>query len=51
MDKVVAFKKDFDAGGASVTPELMKFLQKWLTEHIQTVDRGYSDFLNAKGVH
>ena len=51
VDKVVAFKKDFDAGGASVTPELMKFLQKWLTEHIQTVDRGYSDFLNAKGVH
>jgi hemerythrin-like metal-binding protein len=50
VDKVVSFKRDFDAGGASITPELMTFLQKWLTEHIQEVDQGYSDFLNAKGV-
>ena len=51
VDKVVAFKKDFDAGGASITPELMTFLQKWLTDHIQTVDQKYGDFLNAQGVH
>lgn len=51
INKVVAFKKDFDAGSASVTPELMAFLQKWLTDHIQTVDQGYSDFLNLKNVH
>lgn len=51
VNKVVAFKKDFDAGGASVTPELMTFLQKWLTDHIQSVDNKYGDFLNAHGVH
>ena len=51
VDKVVAFKKDFDAGGASITPELMTFLQKWLTDHIQSVDQKYGDFLNAHGVH
>ncbi len=51
IDKVVAFKKDFDAGGASITPELMTFLQKWLTDHIQSVDQKYGDFLNAHGVH
>jgi hemerythrin len=49
-DKVLAFKKDFDSGNASITPELMKFLQTWLTNHIHTVDQKYGDFLNAHGV-
>ena len=46
--KVVTFKKDFDAGIVSITPELMKFLQDWLTNHIQTVDRKYGEFINSK---
>ncbi len=50
-DKVVAFKKDFDAGSAAVSLELMTFLQDWLTHHIQTTDQKYGDFLNSKGVH
>lgn len=50
-DKVRAFKKDFEAGMAGITPELMRFLQSWLTNHIQTVDQKYSEFLNSKGVH
>ncbi|HET9408990.1 MAG TPA: bacteriohemerythrin [Candidatus Sulfotelmatobacter sp.] len=50
-DKVLAFKKDFDAGNSSITPELLTFLQQWLTNHIQVVDRGYSEFLNSNGVH
>jgi len=28
----------------------MSFLQTWLTNHIQTVDQKYSEFLNSKGV-
>jgi hemerythrin len=51
VDKVVAFKKEFEAGTANITLELMTFLQKWLVDHIQTVDRRYGEFLNAKGVH
>jgi hemerythrin-like metal-binding protein len=47
-NKVVAFKKDFGAGIVSITPELMKFLQDWLTNHIQTVDRKYGEFINSK---
>jgi len=49
--KVLAFKKQFDTGKASVTPELMTFLQDWLTNHILTVDQKYGEFLNSKGVH
>ncbi len=48
--KVVAFKKDFDTGSNTITPELMKFLQNWLTTHILSVDQKYSDFLNSRGV-
>jgi len=50
-DKVVAFKKDFEAGSATVTLDVMTFLQDWLTHHIQSVDQKYGAFLNSKGVH
>jgi hemerythrin-like metal-binding protein len=51
VNKVLAFKKEFDAGSSAMTPDLMTFLQKWLTNHIQTVDQKYGDFLNSHGVH
>jgi len=50
-DKVIAFKKEFDAGRTYITPQLMTFLQQWLKNHIQTVDQRYGDFLNGHGVH
>jgi len=50
-DKVLAFKKEFDAGQTNVTPQLMMFLQQWLKNHIQSVDQQYGDFMNAHGVH
>ncbi len=50
VNKILAFKKEFDAGATAVTLDLMTFLQKWLTNHIQTVDQKYSDFCNAHGV-
>jgi len=49
-ERVLAFQQEFDAGSAEATPELTKFLQRWLTHHILTVDQRYSDFLNAKGI-
>jgi len=51
VNKVLAFKKEFDAGSSAVTPDLMIFLQKWLTNHIQTIDQKYGDFFNSHGVH
>jgi hemerythrin len=50
-EKVQTFKKEFDAGNTNITPELLTFLQKWLTNHIQVVDQKYGDFMNAHGVH
>ena len=50
-DKLVLLKKDFDAGLSAITPALIRFLQNWLTGHIQDVDQKYGDFLNAQGVH
>lgn len=50
-DKVLAFKKEFDAGTSYVTVQLMTFLQQWLKNHIQTVDQRYGDFLNSHGVY
>jgi hemerythrin len=50
-DKVLAFKKDFESGAVGITPSLLGFLQHWLRDHIQKVDRQYTDFLNAHGVH
>jgi len=50
-EKVLAFKKDFDEGACSITPDLMKFLENWLMHHIQSVDQKYGEFLSAKGVH
>jgi hemerythrin-like metal-binding protein len=49
-EKITAFKKNFDAGSNVITPDLMRFLQNWLTTHILTIDRNYSDFLNSRGV-
>lgn len=49
-DKVLAFKKEFDAGTSNVTPQLMTFLQQWLRNHIQSVDKQYGEFLSAHGV-
>jgi len=50
-ERVQAFEKEFDAGNRDITPQLLMFLQKWLTNHIQVVDQRYGDFLNAQGVH
>jgi methyl-accepting chemotaxis protein/hemerythrin len=50
-DQVVAFKKDFDSGAETISFELLDFLRKWLTHHILVTDKGYSAFLNGKGVY
>lgn len=49
-DKVLAFKKECDAGKVAV-PTVMTFLVDWLKHHIRNVDQKYSDFMNAHGVH
>ena len=45
VGKVVDFQKDFNAGKASVTMELMDFLKNWLRGHIMGTDMAYTPFL------
>ncbi|MCI5132467.1 MAG: bacteriohemerythrin [Candidatus Electrothrix sp. EH2] len=50
VEKVTEFKKEFDAGRATVSVHLLQYLGKWLQTHIQGADKEYSDFLNKKGI-
>ncbi len=48
--KVLAFQKEFNAGNATISTDLMKFLKDWLITHIMGSDKLYSDYLVSKGV-
>lgn len=48
--KVLEFKKGFDAGTALLTKDILKFLSDWLNGHILVVDKKYGPYLNSKGV-
>jgi hemerythrin-like metal-binding protein len=50
VEKVTAFKTQFDAGKAGLSMELMEFLTDWLRHHILEVDKAYVPFLKEKGV-
>jgi len=50
-DKIAAFLEDHKASKAGVPVSLMLFLQNWLKEHVLRVDKQYTAFLNARGVH
>jgi len=48
--KVGAFQKDFVAGKATLSLEVINFLLGWLDHHILEVDKQYGPFLNEKGI-
>jgi hemerythrin-like metal-binding protein len=50
VDKVLAFKRKFDAGEEFLSQELLNFLKDWLVNHIGFTDRKYAPFLQGKGV-
>lgn len=49
--KVAQFKADIDAGRASLSVEVLRFLTGWLQTHIKGTDKKYTEFLNARGIH
>ena len=49
--KVLALQQQFDQGKATITLDVMEFLQQWLDKHILGTDKKYAPFLNSKGVH
>lgn len=50
VQKVTAFKADFDKGQTGLTVQVMNFLGDWLRTHIQGSDSKYAPFLQSKGV-
>ncbi len=48
--KVLQFQKEFVAGKAMLSMEILEFLKNWLKNHIMGTDKRYSPFMNAKGV-
>ena len=49
--QVVAEQHKYRAGASAVLSlEVMAFFKVWLLKHIQGTDKGYTSFLNGKGV-
>lgn len=48
VESVVTFQKDFKAGRAGLTMDLMMFLTNWLKDHIMRTDREYVSFVKDK---
>ncbi len=51
LQEVAKFQKEFAAGHAQITIELMDFLRKWISNHILKTDSQYGDHLNSQGVY
>lgn len=49
--KVLDIQREYEAGKATITLDVMKFLQDWLDKHIMGTDRRYGPYLNAKRVY
>lgn len=51
IEQVGNFKKDYENGKAGLSYELMNFLKDWLVNHIESSDKKYVPFFNAKGLN
>ena len=50
--QVIDVQKKYNSGAtAALSMEVMNFLKNWLVKHIMGTDKGYSSFLNEKGLH
>ncbi|MBP1907915.1 bacteriohemerythrin [Methanolobus bombayensis] len=50
VEKVLAFKKDYENGKAGISYEILNFLKDWLVGHIQGTDKKYASLFIEKGV-
>jgi hemerythrin len=46
--RVLQFKADFDAGKVTLTIPILNFLEDWLVNHIQGVDKVYGKLIGGK---
>lgn len=50
VERVQAFKRDFDDGQALHPVEIVEFIRDWWRSHILVVDKKLGAFLNEKGL-
>ncbi len=50
VEQVQDFAAEVRAGRATVSMDLLRFLRKWLTDHIMGTDKQYGPYLAARGV-
>lgn len=50
VNKVTAFKKDFESKKMMLSMEVMGFLKDWLIQHIMGEDRKYAPLFKSKGL-
>lgn len=51
VEKVLDYRKQFDAGALTLSTEITKFLKDWLVSHIMGDDRKYGLHMNKRGVY
>ncbi|MGA2890183.1 MAG: bacteriohemerythrin [Terracidiphilus sp.] len=49
--KIEDYVSRFKRGEGGLYLELLKFARDWITEHMQTVDKRYTAWMNERGVH
>jgi hemerythrin len=50
VDKVLAFKTDYESGKAGISYDILNFLKDWLVGHIQGTDKKYAALFIEKGI-
>ena len=49
-NKVAGIYRDYQDGKATITFEVMQFLEQWVDKHIMGTDKQYAPFLQSKGL-
>jgi hemerythrin len=49
-DKVAHIYREYQDGKATITLEVMNFMENWVDRHIMGTDQQYAPFLNSKGL-
>lgn len=50
VNRIKAFSKEFQAGAAAISVDVLEFLRSWLAQHIMGTDHEYTATLSAAGI-
>jgi hemerythrin len=50
VEQVAQFQKDFQAGKAALSVQVLKFLKDWVAKHIKETDKQYGPFFVSHGL-